>query len=48
MIKFSVLAYFYTLLMTFNVGAQDTPLSMVLSNDSKWEKIAGRMKISHA
>jgi len=48
MIKFSVLAYFYTLLMTFNVGAQDTPLSMVLSDDSKWEKIAGGMKFCDA
>ena len=48
MIKLSVLAYFYTLLMTFNAGAQDTPLSMVLSIDSKWEKIAGGLKFCDA
>ena len=38
----------YPLMMAISAEAQDTPLSMVLSPDSKWEKIAGGMNFCDA
>ena len=46
--KFFVSFLLYPLMMAIPAEAQDTPLSMVLSPDSKWEKIAGGMNFCDA
>ena len=46
--KFFVSFLLCPLMMAIPAEAQDTPLSMVLSPDSKWEKIAGGMNFCDA
>ena len=45
---FFVSFFLCLLMMAMSAVAQDTPLSMVLSPDSEWEKIASRMKFCDA
>lgn len=45
---FFVSFFFCLLMMAISAVAQDTPLSMVLSPDSEWEKIASGMKFCDA